>query len=840
MSKPRTQTIVRRSFSASRLLQRLLQRIGLAWRWWPSHWLSWRVPQAAAIDYRISRAATRLESLEPRILLSADLMPASAHVIERVEVQQLPDVTPQAVSGTSPGARLLGSLPSLFVDVVHQQWPGTNPDLSNPTLTSVGLVQDSGSSGSDRLSNSIAVQGQVADDRAGVKLLVALDPASANAALTDLSSLVQPDGRFTINQARLATLAGGTLAQGQHTLRLLSEDAAGNRSAVQNFVFTLDSLAPAAPSALALLAASDTGTIGDLITSAATVSVTGKTEAGAVVTLGSAQATADANGAFRFDNVALTVGSNTLNFSAKDAAGNVSAAVPLVIQRDNTAPAAPSALALLAASDTGTLGDLITSAATVSATGTTEAGAVVTLGSAQATADANGAFRFDNVALTVGSNTLNFSAKDAAGNVSAAVPLVIQRTLADSTAPVLSNVHLALDSGSSATDHITNSVTLLGVASDNVAVAQMLVALDPVDANAPLTDLSSLLQSDGSFTLDRARLDLLAGGSVSDGAHTVRLVLVDGAGNRTTLDFSFTLQTANPVLASLSIASADTYNGDSTQSAAARVTLRGTLDAGATISLASQSLSAQAGAGGVLQLPDVALSQGANTLSFTVTDAAGNSSTVQKTFTRVQQSQTDQVLGWNSIALKAIQLDVTDPPVATRTLAMQSLAVYDVLAAIEGTPAYVVQRSVSGPVSADVAVAVASHRILSLTYPAQRAQLDAALAASLALVADGAAKDTGIALGLDIANAVWASRQNDGSAAYMIYNGSTAVGAWRPTGPNYALPDDPQWGSVTPFALTIPSEFRPAAPPALDTAAYADAINQVKSLGSASSSTRTA
>jgi RES domain-containing protein len=34
--------------------------------------------------------------------------------------------------------------------------------------------------------------------------------------------------------------------------------------------------------------------------------------------------------------------------------------------------------------------------------------------------------------------------------------------------------------------------------------------------------------------------------------------------------------------------------------------------------------------------------------------------------------------------------------------------------------------------------------------------------------------------------------------------------------------------------------LRPAAPPALDTAAYADAVNEIKALGSATSTTRTA
>ena len=234
-----------------------------------------------------------------------------------------------------------------------------------------------------------------------------------------------------------------------------------------------------------------------------------------------------------------------------------------------------------------------------------------------------------------------------------------------------------------------------------------------------------------------------------------------------------------------------------------------------------------------------ALALGDNLLTLQVTDLAGNSASFSDTLTRVVQTRADAVLDWNSRALQVIQLDVTDPPLATRTLAMMSLAVYDSLAAIQGTPAYMVQRSVVGAASADAAVAVASHRILSLTYPGQRSALDNGLAASLAAIADGTAKDTGIALGLSVADAVWAARQDDGSKAFTDYAGGTALGQWRPTGPTYELADDPQWKTVTPFAISAPSAFRAPPPPALDTAAYAAAIEEVKRLGSATSAERT-
>ena len=50
----------------------------------------------------------------------------------------------------------------------------------------------------------------------------------------------------------------------------------------------------------------------------------------------------------------------------------------------------------------------------------------------------------------------------------------------------------------------------------------------------------------------------------------------------------------------------------------------------------------------------------------------------------------------------------------------------------------------------------------------------------------------------------------------------------------------PQWADVEPFAMTVPEQFRPSGPPALESQTYADAWNEVKRLGSATSSTRTA
>ena len=58
--------------------------------------------------------------------------------------------------------------------------------------------------------------------------------------------------------------------------------------------------------------------------------------------------------------------------------------------------------------------------------------------------------------------------------------------------------------------------------------------------------------------------------------------------------------------------------------------------------------------------------------------------------------------------------------------------------------------------------------------------------------------------------------------------------------PDFLPPLLPQWPNVTPFAMTSGSQFRPAAPPALDSAEYAANVDEVMRLGGLNSTTRTA
>jgi hypothetical protein len=121
-----------------------------------------------------------------------------------------------------------------------------------------------------------------------------------------------------------------------------------------------------------------------------------------------------------------------------------------------------------------------------------------------------------------------------------------------------------------------------------------------------------------------------------------------------------------------------------------------------------------------------------------------------------------------------------------------------------------------------------------------KANLDAAYAASLASLSNGNKKTAGISIGAAVAAKMLAKRANDGRFVPFSFTAGTGAGEWRPELPMF-VSDPFAWVSnVKPFAIGRASRFRTAGPLSLASAKYAAEVNEVKSLGSATSTTRTA
>ncbi|WP_460885501.1 Ig-like domain-containing protein, partial [Pseudoduganella ginsengisoli] len=148
-----------------------------------------------------------------------------------------------------------------------------------------------------------------------------------------------------------------------------------------------------------------------------------------------------------------------------DAAGNVSArSEALAVTVDRTAPSAPAALDLTAASDSGDVNtDNLTRVTTPTITGTAEANSFVTLYDGEtvvgtATANGSGVWSITTSTLDNGEHNLTAKATDAAGNISVASG-VLTVTVDVTPGAVLSAPDLAASSDSNInTDNITNAL----------------------------------------------------------------------------------------------------------------------------------------------------------------------------------------------------------------------------------------------------------------------------------------------------------------------------------------------------------------------------------------------
>jgi hypothetical protein len=205
------------------------------------------------------------------------------------------------------------------------------------------------------------------------------------------------------------------------------------------------------------------------------------------------------------------------------------------------------------------------------------------------------------------------------------------------------------------------------------------------------------------------------------------------------------------------------------------------------------------------------------------------------------------ILQWNGLLLNVQQLRGQGNQQAARALAMMGAAVYDSVNAIDPThTVYHVDARAFPNVataSADAAAAQAAHDVAYALYTqaADRALFDGLLATQLTEVPNDQAETDGIALGQYVAAQILAWRANDGSSATVPYVYGSGPGVYQATPPNVqtAMPATPQWPFVTPFALNEGDQFRPGPPPELTSAAYTTAFNEVKSLGSIDSTTRT-
>jgi hypothetical protein len=168
--------------------------------------------------------------------------------------------------------------------------------------------------------------------------------------------------------------------------------------------------------------------------------------------------------------------------------------------------------------------------------------------------------------------------------------------------------------------------------------------------------------------------------------------------------------------------------------------------------------------------------------------------------------------------------------------AFAQAAVYNAVEGITGDYAlYDWHAKAPKGASPEAAAAVAAHDVLRYYFGGNAtiaANLDAALANSLANIPVGVPKDQGKRYGARAAQRLIELRANDGRFAPITFDTPVVPGVWRPT-PTALLPFlDPWLSQVTPFMLDSDSQFRPGPPPAMDSALYTQEFNEVRDYGS--------
>jgi hypothetical protein len=214
------------------------------------------------------------------------------------------------------------------------------------------------------------------------------------------------------------------------------------------------------------------------------------------------------------------------------------------------------------------------------------------------------------------------------------------------------------------------------------------------------------------------------------------------------------------------------------------------------------------------------------------TALAAPSSAGASTVTRWNLNATNALIGTAAMA----------PPVSMVHLAMVHGAVYDAVNAIDGgyTP-YLVSPAATPFDSQDAAAAAAAYRVLVSIVPAQQPALLGLYNNTLSEIPDGAAKTGGIAAGVAAADAMIEARQNDGrfGAPGFPLPAVPGPGQWRPVLPAFANDPNAWLRNVKPFMIESASQFRTKGPWSLTSPQYTREFNEVKEIGSKTSTTRT-
>ena len=202
----------------------------------------------------------------------------------------------------------------------------------------------------------------------------------------------------------------------------------------------------------------------------------------------------------------------------------------------------------------------------------------------------------------------------------------------------------------------------------------------------------------------------------------------------------------------------------------------------------------------------------------------------------------DVVVDWNVIVAQTLVTGAATRPGPSGLFdyAMVHAAIHDAIQAFERRfePYCSAIPNASG--SPVAAAATAAYEVLADQFPAQAGALLITYGAYL--TSHGLVGNAGVTVGHQAAACILNLRSGDGRfpSNPEAFFGGTAPGEWRPTGLSTVPMVAPWIGTVVPFTLKDPTQFRASPPPPhLTSGLYARDYNEVKALGALVNSDRT-
>ena len=205
-------------------------------------------------------------------------------------------------------------------------------------------------------------------------------------------------------------------------------------------------------------------------------------------------------------------------------------------------------------------------------------------------------------------------------------------------------------------------------------------------------------------------------------------------------------------------------------------------------------------------------------------------------------AKADTICEWMDFSSK-IETAASPPPSAPRTgehdraQTQVALAMFEALNAIDRRyQSYLGLAKDDAKADQTAAAATAAYRVLLAHFPSQKAALDESYAMSLDGLSSGAARESGQRIGNAAAELALKAGLVDAAVKQIPYAPRAPTGVWVPT----QLPVFPPYFlAQKPWFIERADALRPAAPPTVTSERYARDLDEVRRLGSKTSTERT-